>query len=77
MVVIDLGRKRKVGKCPGCGERGHEKYQPFCSRRCADLDLAKWLNGSYSVPVVELDENDLDELETTLGNGEGLNDQEF
>ena len=77
MVVIDLGKKRKVGKCPGCGELGQEKYQPFCSRRCADLDLAKWLNGSYSVPVVELDENDLDELETTLGNGEGLNDQDF
>tara|TARA_A100001037_G_C14836903_1_gene494693 strand:- start:65 stop:298 length:234 start_codon:yes stop_codon:yes gene_type:complete len=77
MVLIDLAKKRKPPKCPGCGELGQEKYQPFCSRRCADLDLAKWLNGSYSVPVVELDENDLDELETTLENGEGLNKQEF
>ncbi len=77
MVVIDLAKKRKGGKCPSCGGIGQEKYKPFCSRRCADLDLAKWLNGSYSVPVVELDENDLDELETTLGNGERLKNQEF
>ena len=77
MVVIDLGRKRKVGKCPACGELSQEKYQPFCSWRCADLDLAKWLNGSYSVPVVELNENDLDELEMTLENDEGRNDQDF
>ena len=77
MVVIDLAKKRKGGKCPGCGGIGQEKYDPFCSRRCADLDLAKWLNGSYSVPVVELDENDLDELETTLENGERLKNQEF
>ncbi len=77
MVVIDLAKKRKGGKCPGCGEIGQEKYKPFCSRRCADLDLSKWLNGSYSVPVVELDENDLDELEKTLEHGEELNNQEF
>tara|TARA_S200000501_G_scaffold361360_1_gene389494 strand:+ start:42 stop:275 length:234 start_codon:yes stop_codon:yes gene_type:complete len=77
MVVIDLAKKRKGRKCPNCGGIGQEKYKPFCSRRCADLDLAKWLNGSYSVPVVELDENDLDELETTLGNGERLKNQEF
>ena len=77
MVVIDLAKKRKSWKCPGCGEIGQEKYKPFCSQRCADLDLAKWLNGSYSVPVVELDENDLDELETVLESGEGMTNQEF
>ena len=77
MVVIDLEKKRNGGKCPGCGGIGQGKYKPFCSRRCAALDLAKWLNGSYSVPVVELDENDLDELETALETGERLNNQEF
>ena len=54
---------RKAGKCPICGGESQEKYRPFCSRRCADRDLASWFNGSYSVPVVELDEADLDELE--------------
>lgn len=77
MVVIDLGKKRKLGKCPSCGELVQEKYQPFCSRRCADLDLAKWLNGSYSVPVVELNETDLDELETTLENSADFTDEDF
>ena len=36
--------------CPMCGERPVPEFRPFCSRRCADLDLAKWLNGSYAVP---------------------------
>ena len=77
VVVINLGKKRKVGKCPGCGKLGQEKYQPFCSQRCADLDLAKWFNGSYSVPVVELNESDLDELDTVLENGDGSRDEGF
>ena len=48
--------KRTGGKCPICGDAGTERFRPFCSKRCADLDLSKWLGGGYSVPVVELDE---------------------
>lgn len=36
--------------CPICGEDTVTKVRPFCSKRCADIDLAKWLNGSYAVP---------------------------
>ena len=36
--------------CPICGDETTTTYRPFCSKRCADLDLAKWLNGSYSLP---------------------------
>lgn len=36
--------------CPKCGAAVEKTYRPFCSRRCADLDLAKWLNGSYATP---------------------------
>ncbi|MTH99327.1 MULTISPECIES: DNA gyrase inhibitor YacG [Alphaproteobacteria] len=36
--------------CPICGEDTVTKFRPFCSKRCADIDLAKWLNGSYAVP---------------------------
>ncbi|NOD35426.1 MULTISPECIES: DNA gyrase inhibitor YacG [unclassified Ruegeria] len=36
--------------CPICGEDTVQKFRPFCSKRCADIDLAKWLNGSYAVP---------------------------
>jgi len=36
--------------CPICDKISDAKYRPFCSRRCADVDLGKWLNESYSVP---------------------------
>jgi len=36
--------------CPICSGAVSAKYRPFCSRRCADVDLAKWMNGSYAVP---------------------------
>lgn len=36
--------------CPICQSETDQKYRPFCSRRCADVDLAKWMNGSYAVP---------------------------
>ncbi|MBY6203064.1 DNA gyrase inhibitor YacG [Maritalea mobilis] len=36
--------------CPICGKDTVQPYRPFCSRRCADVDLARWLNGSYAVP---------------------------
>ncbi|MFC6687991.1 DNA gyrase inhibitor YacG [Jhaorihella thermophila] len=39
--------------CPICGEKTDPKYRPFCSRRCADLDLGKWLRGAYFIPTDE------------------------
>lgn len=36
--------------CPICSKPLNPTYRPFCSRRCADVDLARWLNGSYAVP---------------------------
>jgi endogenous inhibitor of DNA gyrase (YacG/DUF329 family) len=38
------------GKCPICGRPTEAAYRPFCSRRCADVDLARWLRGSYAIP---------------------------
>jgi endogenous inhibitor of DNA gyrase (YacG/DUF329 family) len=38
------------GKCPICGRSTQAKYRPFCSRRCADVDLARWLRGAYVIP---------------------------
>lgn len=42
--------------CPICGKAAEPKYRPFCSRRCADVDLGRWLNGSYAVPSQREDE---------------------
>lgn len=36
--------------CPICQKNTVQKYRPFCSKRCADVDLAKWLGGDYAVP---------------------------
>jgi endogenous inhibitor of DNA gyrase (YacG/DUF329 family) len=36
--------------CPICQKETVQKYRPFCSKRCADVDLAKWLGGDYAVP---------------------------
>jgi len=38
--------------CPICGKPRSQRYDPFCSRRCADVDLHRWLKGSYVVPGV-------------------------
>lgn len=36
--------------CPICGKETNAETRPFCSKRCADVDLARWLNGQYAVP---------------------------
>ena len=44
--------------CPICGKPTDAAYKPFCTRRCADIDLGRWLNGGYAIPVAEEDEDD-------------------
>ncbi len=50
-------QKSKATDCLQCGEKAEPPYKPFCSRRCSQLDLGKWLNEAYFIPVHELDEN--------------------
>jgi endogenous inhibitor of DNA gyrase (YacG/DUF329 family) len=38
------------GACPICGKPGQALHAPFCSRRCADIDLGRWLKGGYAIP---------------------------
>jgi endogenous inhibitor of DNA gyrase (YacG/DUF329 family) len=40
-------------KCPVCGKPADLKYRPFCSKRCADIDLGRWLKEGYRVPTDE------------------------
>ncbi len=47
--------------CPRCGKPGQQRFRPFCSARCRDIDLGRWLTESYTVagdPVVEDDDSD-------------------
>ena len=40
-------------KCPTCGAPADAKARPFCSPRCADVDLGNWFQGKYGIPVVD------------------------
>jgi endogenous inhibitor of DNA gyrase (YacG/DUF329 family) len=37
--------------CPICGKPAVEAFKPFCSKRCADVDLNRWLSGNYVIPA--------------------------
>lgn len=57
----------KTYRCPICKKIAPAgKYKPFCSKRCADIDLGNWFNESYRIPVQEMDEEDYEELEKEL-----------
>jgi len=43
--------------CPICKKDSHERFRPFCSLRCADVDLGKWMTGRYAAPSVSEDED--------------------
>ena len=49
--------------CPICGKPRAPQYRPFCSKRCADVDLNRWLKGVYAVPVTENDDEDGDQAQ--------------
>jgi endogenous inhibitor of DNA gyrase (YacG/DUF329 family) len=48
------------GACPICGKPRDMKFRPFCSKRCADLYLAKWLRGEYAIPGAPTSEESID-----------------
>ena len=47
-----------TGSCPLCGKPTEAAFKPFCSNRCADIDLNRWLSGVYAVPVKEDEDED-------------------
>jgi uncharacterized protein len=44
-------------KCAICGKAQDIQYRPFCSKRCADVDLHRWFTGAYAIPAVESDDD--------------------
>lgn len=49
---------KPAGKCPICGKPAVEAFAPFCSARCKDIDLNRWLSGVYVIPGEALEEDD-------------------
>jgi endogenous inhibitor of DNA gyrase (YacG/DUF329 family) len=55
--VEDTGKP--TGKsCPICSKPGIEASRPFCSERCRDVDLNRWLSNSYAIPAAKDDDED-------------------
>lgn len=52
------GRSLAARACPICGKASVEEFRPFCSKRCADVDLHRWLSGAYAIPVGEDEDED-------------------
>jgi len=50
--------KSSALRCPICGKPTEQAFRPFCSKRCADVDLNRWLSGVYAVPTKEEEDED-------------------
>ena len=50
----------KAKPCPICGKPATEASHPFCSERCRDVDLNRWLSNSYAIPGRQEEEEDPD-----------------
>jgi uncharacterized protein len=48
-----MASRDQARPCAICGKPQVEGFRPFCSRRCADVDLHRWLSGVYAVPAAE------------------------
>lgn len=51
-------RLRPRRPCPICRKPSLQKFHPFCSNRCAQIDLNRWFGGNYAIPVKEEEEED-------------------
>jgi len=51
-------RIKRRDACPICGKAEAEPYRPFCSARCAYIDLGRWLGEGYRIPTDEAPAND-------------------
>lgn len=50
-----MTKPKKRPACPICGEPSKVEFKPFCSVKCADIDLGKWFSGAYVVPGEPVD----------------------
>ena len=50
--------KGSAKPCPICGKPAVEASRPFCSERCRDVDLNRWLSNSYAIPAAKDDDED-------------------
>ncbi len=54
----NMSRFRRTRKCPICSKPSDRTLFPFCSSRCRQVDLNRWLNGAYAIPGPAAEEDD-------------------
>jgi uncharacterized protein len=52
-----------------CGRPRVEAFRPFCSKRCSDIDLSRWLHGVYAVPAAPDSDDESDETASLAPRG--------
>ncbi|MDF1794588.1 MAG: DNA gyrase inhibitor YacG [Thalassobaculaceae bacterium] len=68
--IHPIAKARKL-KCPICGKPSEPKVRPFCSPRCKQVDLGRWLGENYRIPSEDVpDETEIDALVARLERGE-------
>lgn len=70
MANSNITRLRTPKPCPICGKLSIQQFHPFCSARCADVDLNRWLKGTYAIPAGRSDD------EADKGGGTDSNNEE-
>jgi uncharacterized protein len=59
---------KREPKCPICGRATHAATRPFCSPRCANVDLSRWLNNGYAIVThADAEEDEMFSADSTLG----------
>jgi uncharacterized protein len=51
--MAELVKLRPKRPCPICKKKSVQKFHPFCSQHCAEIDLSRWLDGRYAIPAEE------------------------
>ena len=50
----------RLRPCPICGKPATSRDRPFCSPRCAEIDLGRWFGEAYRIPAAPKDDPDDD-----------------
>ena len=67
---------RPARSCPICGKSSARATYPFCSKRCADIDLNRWLSGAYVIPARDSEDDENAPAETPPGGEKDRSDSD-
>ena len=66
----------KAKRCPTCGADATRETRPFCSKRCADVDLGRWFQGGYAIPAVDAADDSIIDAELAASDKRRQNDSD-